>query len=174
MFNALLQVLDDGRLTDGKGRTVDFRNVVLLMTSNLGATHILDPTMSRDAVRGAVLADVRTFFRPEFLNRIDETVIFDRLDREELAQIVDVQLGRLRRRIADHDLDLQVTDEARAWLAERGYDPVYGARPLQRVLRHEVENRLARALIDGTVTDGDVVVVDTDTDDALTLRRATD
>ena len=164
VFNALLQVLDDGRLTDGQGRTVDFRNTVLLMTSNLGATHILDPDLTDEALRERVLADVRQFFRPEFLNRIDETVIFHRLTRDELHEIVLLQLDRLQRRLDDRDLELDVSEAAVDWLAERGYDPVYGARPLQRVLRTEVENALARALLAGDVADGSTVRVEVEGD----------
>jgi len=173
VFNTLLQVLDDGRLTDGQGRTVDFRNVVLLMTSNLGATHILDPDLGEEAIGERVLRDVREWFRPEFLNRIDETVIFHRLTRDELSTIVDIQLDRLRRRLGDRDLGLEVTDAASQWLAERGFDPVYGARPLQRVVRSEVENRLAQALLSGVLDDGDTAVVDLDPDaDALVVHAA--
>ncbi|MDQ4129631.1 MAG: AAA family ATPase, partial [Actinomycetota bacterium] len=160
VFNVLLQVLDDGRLTDGHGRTVDFRNVVLIMTSNLGSHHILDVSLAEDELRERVMHEVRTHFRPEFLNRIDEVVIFQRLTREQLGGIVDIQLERLRRRLADRDLALKVTDAARAWLAERGYDPVYGARPLKRVIRRELEDRIALALLDGTVRQGQTVVVD--------------
>ncbi len=171
VFNALLQVLDDGRLTDGQGRTVDFRNTVLLMTSNLGATHILDPDLTDEDLRTRVMADVRQFFRPEFLNRIDETVIFHRLTQDELHEIVRLQLDRLQRRLDDRDLVLDVTDAAVDWLAERGYDPVYGARPLQRVLRTEVENALARALLAGSVEDGGTVRVDV-AGDGLTVEPA--
>jgi ATP-dependent Clp protease ATP-binding subunit ClpB len=160
VFNALLQVLDDGRLTDGQGRTVDFRNTVLIMTSNLGATHILDEDLSEEALRERVMADVRQFFLPEFLNRIDETVIFHRLTREELGEIVRLQLDRLQRRLDDRDLTLDVTDAAVEWLADQGYDPVYGARPLQRVLRTEVENQLARHLLEADPTDTATVHVD--------------
>jgi ATP-dependent Clp protease ATP-binding subunit ClpB len=172
VFNVLLQLLDDGRLTDGQGRTVDFRNAVVIMTSNLGSQHILDVTLEPEALRDRVMADVRSHFKPEFLNRIDDVVIFDRLSREQLADIVDIQLDRLRTRLTDRELTLDVTDTAKAWLADRGYDPVYGARPLKRVIRAEVENRLARALLDGTVGDGTTVTVDVDgevSDPASTL-----
>ncbi len=173
VFNALLQVLDDGRLTDGQGRTVDFRNTVLLMTSNLGATQILDPDLGEEELRERVQRDVREFFRPEFLNRIDETVIFHRLTPDELHDIVRLQLDRLRERLGDRDLELEVTEPAVDWLAERGYDPVYGARPLQRVLRTEVENALARAILADDVQDGDTVVVDVaPSGDALELSTA--
>jgi ATP-dependent Clp protease ATP-binding subunit ClpB len=168
VFNVLLQVLDDGRLTDGQGRTVDFRNVVVIMTSNIGSQHILDATLSPEELRERVMADVRAHFRPEFLNRIDETVIFDRLAPEQLRAIVDIQLDRLRERLADRDLTLEVAGPALDWLAERGYDPIYGARPLKRVIRREVEDRLATALLAGEVVDGQKVVIDVD-DDHLTL-----
>jgi ATP-dependent Clp protease ATP-binding subunit ClpB len=159
VFNVLLQVLDDGRLTDGQGRTVDFRNVVVIMTSNLGSGHILDVTLSQEDLRERVMADVRSHFRPEFLNRIDETVIFSRLDTTQLREIVDIQLARLRRRLEDRDLDLVVADEAMDRLAQLGFDPVYGARPLKRVIRKEVEDALAKALLTGAIVDGQQVVV---------------
>ena len=160
VFNVLLQLLDDGRLTDGQGRTVDFRNAVVIMTSNLGSQHILDASLDHAQIQDRVMTDVRGHFKPEFLNRIDDVVIFDRLAREQLAEIVDIQLDRLRARLADRDLTLEVTDAAKAWLADRGYDPVYGARPLKRVIRAEVENRLATALLDGTIGEGSTVTVD--------------
>jgi len=159
VFNVLLQLLDDGRLTDGQGRTVDFRNVVVIMTSNLGSTHILDVTLPPDELRERVMVDVRSHFRPEFLNRIDETVIFDRLGRDELRAIVDVQLERLRRRLDDRDLALHVTDAGKDLLASLGYDPIYGARPLKRAIRSEVEDPLALALLEGRIT-GSTVEVD--------------
>ncbi len=169
VFNVLLQVLDDGRLTDGQGRTVDFRNVVVIMTSNLGSSHILDVTLAPEELRERVMVDVRSHFRPEFLNRIDETVIFERLDASELRRIVDVQLERLRRRLAERDLALDVTDAGKDLLARLGYDPVYGARPLKRVIRTRVEDPLALALLEGRVVDGQQVVVDAD-GDAVTVR----
>ena len=160
VFNVLLQLLDDGRLTDGHGRTVDFRNVVVIMTSNLGSQHILDPNLSQDELRDRVMSDVRAHFRPEFINRVDDVVIFSRLSQAELRSIVDIQLERLRRRLADRDLGLVATDEALDRLAEHGYDPVYGARPLKRVIRREVEDRLAKAMLAGEVVDGQEVVLD--------------
>ncbi|HEX9888836.1 MAG TPA: ATP-dependent chaperone ClpB [Nitriliruptorales bacterium] len=160
VFNVLLQLLDDGRLTDGQGRTVDFRNTVVLMTSNLGSSHILDEELSDEQIRDRVAADVRSYFKPEFLNRIDETVIFHRLTREQLTTIVDIQLHRLRTRLAGRDLKLELTDAALARLADLGYDPVYGARPLKRVIRQHVEDPLARALLDGEVPDGAAVRID--------------
>ena len=168
VFNVLLQVLDDGRLTDGQGRTVDFRNTVLIMTSNLGSHHILEEGLTEELLRERVMRDVREHFRPEFLNRIDETVIFSRLTREQLTDIVDIQLERLRRRLAERDLTLELTDAAKAWLADRGFDPVYGARPLKRVIRQELEDRLAQALLQGRIPDGSTVRVDV-RDDALTI-----
>jgi ATP-dependent Clp protease ATP-binding subunit ClpB len=171
VFNALLQVLDDGRLTDGQGHTVDFRNTVVIMTSNLGSQFILDPTESDLVIRERVMASVREHFRPEFLNRLDEILIFSRLGREQLRAIVDVQLGRVRQRFAQRDLDLELTDAAKDWLAERGYDPVFGARPLKRVLRKELEDRVALALLDGTIAEGHTVKVDAGPD-GLTITGA--
>ena len=160
VFNALLQVLDDGRLTDGQGHTVDFRNTVVIMTSNLGSTAILDPTLTDAVMRDEVMAAVRGQFRPEFLNRLDEVLIFNRLGRDELRRIVDVQLERVAKRFAQRDLVLSVTDAAKDWLADRGYDPVFGARPLKRVLRRELEDRVALALLDGHISEGATVKVD--------------
>jgi ATP-dependent Clp protease ATP-binding subunit ClpB len=160
VFNALLQVLDDGRLTDGQGRTVDFRQTVVIMTSNLGSQFILDPTEAEEATRERVMAAVREHFRPEFLNRLDEVLVFHRLGRDQLRAIVDVQLERVRARFAQRDLGLDLTDAAKDWLANRGYDPIYGARPLKRVLRTELEDRVALALLDGRIGEGEVVKVD--------------
>ncbi len=167
VFNALLQVLDDGRLTDGQGHTVDFRNTVLIMTSNLGSQYILDPTASEETIGEQVMASVRQHFRPEFLNRLDEVLIFHRLGRAELRRIVDVQLGRARERFAQRDLELELTDAAKDWLADRGFDPIYGARPLKRVLRKELEDRVALALLDGRLDDGATVKVDADSNGLL-------
>jgi ATP-dependent Clp protease ATP-binding subunit ClpB len=147
-------VLDDGRLTDGHGHTVDFRNTVVVMTSNLGSQFILDPTETENTMRERVMAAVRGHFRPEFLNRLDEVLIFHRLTREQLREIVDVQLDRVRARFAQRDLGLELTDGAKDWLAERGYDPVFGARPLKRVLRRELEDKVALALLDGRLNEG--------------------
>ncbi|HOF63526.1 MAG TPA: ATP-dependent chaperone ClpB [Dermatophilaceae bacterium] len=161
-FDILLQVLDDGRLTDGQGRTVDFRNVILVMTSNLGSAFLVDPTMPEDAKREAVMGMVRSAFKPEFLNRLDEVVIFDPLTTAELAKIVDLQVRALSARLADRRVTLEVTDAAREWLALTGYDPAYGARPLRRLVQREIGDRLARALLAGDVRDGATVVVDRD------------
>jgi ATP-dependent Clp protease ATP-binding subunit ClpB len=169
VFNVLLQVLDDGRLTDGHGRTVDLRNTVIIMTSNLGSTHILDTGLSSEALHDRVLADVRGHFRPEFLNRIDEVVIFERLTREQLREIVDIQLARLRTRLDTQAVVLEVSDAALDRLAELGFDPLYGARPLKRVIRRELEDQLARGLLAGEVAPGRTVRVEVAADGALTL-----
>ncbi|HET7397416.1 MAG TPA: ATP-dependent chaperone ClpB [Intrasporangium sp.] len=161
-FDILLQVLDDGRLTDGQGRTVDFRNVILVLTSNLGSHYLVDPTMSPEAKREAVLGVVRSSFKPEFLNRLDEVVVFDALSEEDLAHIVDLQVKGFGARLTDRRIALQVTDAARDWLARRGFDPAYGARPLRRLVQREIGDRLARTLLAGEVRDGSTVTVDVD------------
>jgi ATP-dependent Clp protease ATP-binding subunit ClpB len=172
VFDLLLAVLDDGRLTDGQGRTVDFRNAILVLTSNLGSAALADPTMTEEQRRDAVLAVVRSHFKPEFLNRLDDIVVFHALTADDLTAIVDIQLERLRRRLADRRLELVVTDEARGWLASHGYDPVYGARPLRRLVQSAIGDQLARALLAGDVHEGDVVRVDiADSKDALTIAR---
>jgi ATP-dependent Clp protease ATP-binding subunit ClpB len=162
VFNVLLQVLDDGRLTDGQGRTVDFTNTILIMTSNLGAQHLTGLPESGDveSVRAGVMEDVRAAFRPEFLNRLDEILLFRRLDRSHMVRIVDIQLLALRRLLADRQITLDVTDAAKEWLGDKGYDPVYGARPLKRTLQTYVQNKLAELILTGTVMDGMTVSVD--------------
>ncbi|KGM14883.1 ATPase AAA, partial [Actinotalea fermentans ATCC 43279 = JCM 9966 = DSM 3133] len=160
VFDVLLQVLDDGRLTDGQGRTVDFRNVILVLTSNLGSQFLVDPTLSDDAKREAVLSAVRASFKPEFLNRLDDVVVFDPLSLEELSRIVELQVARLAARLAERRLTLDVTPAAREWLALEGFDPSYGARPLRRLVQREIGDRLARMLLAGQVRDGGHVVVD--------------
>jgi ATP-dependent Clp protease ATP-binding subunit ClpB len=174
VFDILLQVLDDGRLTDGQGRTVDFRNTILILTSNLGSQFIADPAMTDEAAkREAVLNVVRNTFKPEFLNRLDDVIVFDALGTSELGRIVDLQVERLAKRLSDRRLTLTVTPAAREWLALTGYDPVYGARPLRRLVQSAIGDQLARALLSGQITDGDHVVVDTDEGaDALTIRPA--
>ncbi|MDQ1615308.1 MAG: ATP-dependent Clp protease ATP-binding subunit ClpB [Actinomycetota bacterium] len=162
VFDILLQVLDDGRLTDGHGRTVDFRNTILVLTSNLGSTFITDPTMSPEQRRESVLAAVRDAFKPEFVNRLDETVVFDALSTEDLGHIVDIQVAQLRERLHQRRLTLEVTAEARAWLASTGFDPVYGARPLRRLVQSAIGDPLARGLLAGEIREGDTVVVDVD------------
>jgi ATP-dependent Clp protease ATP-binding subunit ClpB len=160
VFDVLLQVLDDGRLTDGQGRTVDFRNAILVLTSNLGSQLLADPTLTEEQRRDAVLAVVRGHFKPEFLNRLDDIVVFHALSAAELKSIVDIQLDRLARRLAERRLSLDVTDPARDWLASHGYDPIYGARPLRRLVQSAIGDQLARALLSGEIRDGDRVVVD--------------
>jgi len=160
VFDILLQVLDDGRLTDGQGRTVDFRNTLLILTSNLGSAYLVDPTLEPDAQRESVLRMVREHFKPEFLNRLDEVVVFDALTKDELTRIVDLQLALLEKRLAVRRITITVTDAAKAWLADTGYDPAYGARPLRRLIQTAIGDPLARLLIAGDVTDGGAVTVD--------------
>jgi len=162
VFNVLLQVLDDGRLTDGQGRTVDFRNTIIIMTSNLGSEYLvaLNETESVELVRGKVLDAVKAAFRPEFLNRIDDIILFHRLQRQHMGAIVDIQLKRLGTLLKDRDIHLTLTEKGREWLANEGYDPAYGARPLKRVIQREVQDRLAEAILSGDVQDGQNVLVD--------------
>jgi len=168
VFDILLQVLDDGRLTDGQGRTVDFRNTILILTSNLGSQFIADPTLSDTETSEQVMAVVRATFKPEFLNRLDDVIIFDALSMDELSQIVELQVSRLAARLSGRRLTLHVTPAAREWLAVAGFDPVYGARPLRRLIQSAIGDKLARELISGEITDGDTVLVDRDdTADAL-------
>jgi len=159
VFNALLQVLDDGRLTDGHGRTVDFTNAVLIMTSNLGSEFI-DPDLPEAVVKDRVMGVVRTHFRPEFLNRVDDLIVFDRLSRADLRRIVEIQFAHLRKRLESRRIDLVLTDDAGAWLADRGFDPVYGARPLKRLMQREIADKLALRLLDGAFGDGDTVRIE--------------
>ena len=161
VFNILLQVLDDGRLTDGQGRTVDFKNTVIVMTSNVGSQQI--QAMEQDdyeLIKLAVMAEVKTYFRPEFINRIDEVVVFHGLDSSQIKSIAGIQLKLLERRLAKLDLNLQVTDAALALIAEAGFDPVYGARPLKRAIQSEIENPLAKAILAGKYLPEAVIVVD--------------
>ena len=160
VFNVLLQLLDDGRLTDGQGRTVDFRNTIVIMTSNLGSTVFSDPSIGREKQKAAVLEDVRTAFRPEFVNRIDEIVVFEPLGRDEIRQIVDIQLDGLQRRLEDRKLSVTLTDGARDYLANKGYDPAFGARPLKRLIQREIQDPLAMKLLSGDIQDGDTVEID--------------
>jgi ATP-dependent Clp protease ATP-binding subunit ClpB len=164
VFNVLLQVLDDGRLTDGQGRTVDFKNTLIIMTSNIGSEYLVNQKEGEDttAVREYVMAEVKLKFRPEFLNRVDEIILFHRLQREQMTAIVDIQIGRLQRLLADRKITLKLDDAARTWLANRGYDPAYGARPLKRVIQKYVQDPLAEQILAGQVLDGAAV--------ALTVR----
>jgi ATP-dependent Clp protease ATP-binding subunit ClpB len=160
VFDVLLQVMDDGRLTDGQGRTVDFKNVILILTSNIGSPILIDPTIPMDVKRGQVLELVQRSFKPEFVNRLDDIVVFTALGEGELAQIVELQIDLLQRRLADRRLTLAVTPDARTWLAERGYDPAFGARPRRRLIQKQVQDQLAKGILAGRIHDGDMVRVD--------------
>ena len=173
IFNILLQVLDDGHLTDGHGRKVDFRNTLILLTSNLGSTPLLelDDDASVDEAREAVMTEVQAAFRPEFLNRLDATLLFQRLSREHMAKIVDIQIASLQARLADRDITLELTADARNWLADKGYDPHYGARPLKRIIQNHVQDQLAESLLQGKIRHGEMVeVVRTDVPDGLSIH----
>jgi ATP-dependent Clp protease ATP-binding subunit ClpB len=177
VFDVLLQVLDDGRLTDGQGRTVDFRNTILVLTSNLGSAALADATLTDWQRTDAVLGVVRRHFKPEFLNRLDDLVVFNALSNEELTSIVDIQIGQLARRLATRRLQLDVTPAAREWLAMNGFDPLYGARPLRRMVQSTIGDQLARGLLAGEISDGDTVRVGLDNTaaggtGALTVTRA--
>jgi ATP-dependent Clp protease ATP-binding subunit ClpB len=173
VFDVLLQVLDDGRLTDGQGRTVDFRNAILLLTSNIGSAFINDASLDDAAKREAALAAARAHFKPEFLNRLDDIVVFHSLGSEQLGAIVDIQVARLAARLADRRLTLRVTDAAREWLALAGFDPVYGARPLRRLIQSAIGDQLAKSLLSGEIKDGDEVLVDaTPGAETLTVQAA--
>ena len=177
VFNVLLQVLDDGRVTDSQGRTVDFKNTVIIMTSNIGSRHLMEGAVLgsneiADSARNAVMADLRSHFRPEFLNRVDDIVLFKPLSQAELTKIVDILVASLANRLIDRDITLTLTDRARHHVAEHGYDPVYGARPLKRYLQHEVETRIGRAIIAGDVPEGSTLTVDIAEDGQWQVRIA--
>ncbi|GAA4688510.1 ATP-dependent chaperone ClpB [Kocuria gwangalliensis] len=177
VFDILLQVLDDGRLTDGQGRTVDFRNVILILTSNMGSQFLVDQNLDLDAKKEAVMNVVNASFKPEFLNRLDDIIMFDPLSVEDLAKIVDIQVAQLAKRLEQRRLTLDVTPAASEWLGLAGYDPAYGARPLRRLVQREIGDRLARGLLAGNITDGDTVRVDVDPDvaaDGLTVTSSHD
>jgi ATP-dependent Clp protease ATP-binding subunit ClpB len=161
VFNVLLQVLDDGRLTDGQGRTVDFRNSLIVLTSNLGGELLAEQPEGdlTGQVRDAVMEIVRTSFRPEFLNRLDELILFNRLSRDNMTGIVDIQLANLTALLAGRKIVLALDDDARAWLADAGYDPVFGARPLKRTIQRQLQNPLATLILEGNIRDGDTVTV---------------
>jgi ATP-dependent Clp protease ATP-binding subunit ClpB len=172
VFNVLLQVLDDGRLTDGQGRVVDFKNTLVILTSNIGSQKILQYKGSfvgevYERMKDTVLDELRKHFRPEFLNRIDDTIVFHALDERHLGQIVEIQLGRLRKRLAERQITLEMTTAARDRLVREGYDPAYGARPLKRVIQRELETALARKILEGSIRDGQKVKVDADADGNL-------
>jgi ATP-dependent Clp protease ATP-binding subunit ClpB len=163
VFNALLQILEDGRMTDGQGRTVDFKNTVIIMTSNLGSQYIQElAAKDRKEMERSVMAALRESFKPEFLNRIDETIIFNNLGRDQIAAIVDIQLKRLRKNLANRKLSLELTERAKALIAEKGYDPVYGARPLKRTIQRLIQDPLAVKILGGEFKEGDRVKVDVD------------
>lgn len=167
VFNVLLQVLDDGRLTDGQGRTVDFKNTIVVMTSNVGSQRILQYKGSvigevYDRMKEAVFDELRKHFRPEFLNRVDETIVFHALTEAELKKIIEIQMARLRERLAERRVTIELTDEAKGYLVRRSFEPAYGARPLKRILQKEVETTLGRMLLKGDIHDGQNVKVDYD------------
>jgi ATP-dependent Clp protease ATP-binding subunit ClpB len=172
VLNVLLQLLDDGRLTDAQGRTVDFRNTIVIMTSNLGSQWIVERGLSADEIRERVMDAVRTHFRPELINRIDEIVIFGALGLEQIQRIVEIQLGGLRKRLAERKMSLELTPAAEQELARAGFDPVYGARPLKRTIQKELVQPLAVRLLAGTFADGDTIVVDTSPGGRLTFKAA--
>ena len=176
VFNVLLQVLDDGVLTDGQGRTVDFKQTLIILTSNLGAqaiSQLPDGADASDAKRG-VMDAVRAHFRPEFLNRLDETIIFDRLSRPDMDGIVDIQLGRLMKRLVGRGISLVLDDGAKTWLADEGYDPVFGARPLKRVIQRALQDQLAEMLLAGDVTDGDTIPISVGTSGLIVGDRVSE
>jgi ATP-dependent Clp protease ATP-binding subunit ClpB len=175
VFNILLQVLDDGRLTDGHGRTVDFRNTVVIMTSNIGSQHIqemLTEWSDEEQMRRSVTDDLKKFFKPEFLNRVDETIIFHPLSKELILRIVDIQLDKMKHYLKEKHIDVLLADKAREFLAETGYDPLYGARPLKRAIQKEILNPLATKLLDGTFREGDVIEADIK-DEKIVFRKET-
>ena len=177
VFDILLQVLDDGRLTDGQGRTVDFRNVILILTSNLGSQFLVDQTIEPEAKKQAVMNVVNASFKPEFLNRLDDVILFDPLSTSDLSKIVDIQVAQLAERLGQRRLRLEVTPAATEWLGLTGYDPAYGARPLRRLVQREIGDKLARAILSGAVVDGDAVRVDVDADvvaDGLTVTAVSE
>jgi ATP-dependent Clp protease ATP-binding subunit ClpB len=171
VFNTLLQLLDDGRLTDGHGRTVDFKNTIVIMTSNVGSQFLHERGLSDEEMRGRVLSALRAQFRPEFLNRVDEIVVFHTLTREHLEKIVIIQLQRLRGLLAERKLTLELSDGARRFLADVGYDPVYGARPLKRAIQRHLQDPLALALLSGDFAEGDTIVVDLEGDQLAFHKR---
>jgi len=161
VFNVLLQVLDDGRLTDGQGHTVDFRNTLIVMTSNLGGEYLVAQAEGEDTdkVRDLVMADVRAHFRPEFLNRVDEIILFHRLKREQMGRIVDIQMAHLQRLLDERKITITLDGKGRDWLADKGYDPAYGARPLKRVIQKSVQDPLAELILSGKIKDGETVKI---------------
>ncbi|GIX46990.1 MAG: hypothetical protein KatS3mg131_1201 [Candidatus Tectimicrobiota bacterium] len=173
VFNVLLQILDDGRLTDAHGRTVDFKNTVIIMTSNIGSPYLLEGVTAHGEItaqaRAAVMQELRRHFRPEFLNRVDEVVLFKPLTLDEIKRIVDLMTADLRKRLADREIKLELSEAAREFIARQGFDPVYGARPLRRYIQRELETRIARALVAGEVHDGATIRVEVE-DDHLAIE----
>jgi ATP-dependent Clp protease ATP-binding subunit ClpB len=161
VWNTLLQVLDDGRLTDGQGRTVDFKNTVIVMTSNIGSRFTLDEDASFETIKGRVMDELRAQFRPELLNRLDEVIVFHKLGKEHIRRVVDLQMTRFAKRLSDREIKLSISDAAKDWLGDVGYDPTFGARPLKRAIQKHLENRLAEDLLAGRYEAGDTIVVDT-------------
>ncbi len=184
VFNVLLQVLDDGRLTDGQGRTVDFKNTVLIMTSNVGSDAIREHSVlgfragiegqkeHADEMKRTVLEALRNHFRPEFLNRLDEIIVFNSLSEEHIKAIVDIQVKNLKKRLAERNIDIELTDAAKSVLAKIGYDPTYGARPLKRAIQREIQDKLALMLLEGKFKEGDKIIVDADKDGKLFFEHA--
>ena len=173
VFNVLLQVLDDGRMTDGKGRTVDFKNTIIIMTSNIGSQWITELTdADEEEMRRRVMEALNSHFKPEFLNRVDDIVIFHKLKRENLNDIIEIQLALLRNRLEDQKLTLTLTDRAKEFLAEKGYDPVYGARPLKRAIQKYILDELALKLLDGNFKEGDEIVMDINGSGQVDFRHA--
>ena len=166
VFNVLLQVLDDGRITDSQGRTVDFKNTILIMTSNIGSSYLLEGIEAdgtiKQAAQDEVMDDLRAHFRPEFLNRLDEIIMFKPLTKDDIENIIAIMVANLNKRIADKELSIEVSDEAAAFIVDKGYDPVYGARPLKRFLQKHVETLVGRMILADEVKPGDVIVIDTD------------
>ncbi|MBR4741833.1 MAG: AAA family ATPase, partial [Desulfovibrio sp.] len=173
VFNTLLQLLDDGRLTDNQGRTVDFRNCIVIMTSNIGSQSLLEGITAdgtlKEGAKEKVMESLRAHFRPEFLNRVDETVLFLPLKRDQVGRIVELQLKRLRNRLEEHQIKVELTAAALNFVADEAYDPVYGARPLRRYLQHQIETPLARSIVSGQIHDGETVLVDV-ADDGLIFK----
>jgi len=175
VFNIMLQMLDDGRVTDGKGNTVDFKNCIILFTSNIGSHSIIDLAGSEDEddkkkMKETVMEEMKARFKPEFLNRIDETVTFNSLSREALHEIIKIEVNRVEKRLADRDMRLMITDEAMDHLVETGFDPVYGARPLKRTIQRELETNVAKGILNGEYSNGDTVIIDAN-DDCLTITK---
>ncbi len=162
VFNILLQILDDGRLTDGHGRTVDFKNTIAVMTSNIGSQWLQDPSLGDDQRRERTMEAMRATFKPEFINRIDDIVIFRSLAREDIERIIDIQLGLIRKRLEERKLSLELTEAAKGYIADEGYSPVYGARPLKRVLQKQILDVLALKILEGSFAEGDRIVIDSD------------